>query len=277
MAELWTPTEASEKGIDVYYNNSTGGTAYLVALLEEYEPGNARAKIGGKTEVSPTQVGHATIQINKGLNPNGGIFRVGLSKAADSVENIRFLGNAPLIKFMAPGDVELVDTPVTSVTRANDGGRVWYQAPSDRDVWIYAQVKRTTFGWGIFGSYRKVAAGSSGSVLVPIIKSWHREGGVFRVCLSDSVNMPGSVKPIGNTPIRTIMKNDDSVQRYSDDADSIVKSFVVGRSYSPSDYVTYKDEIYICISTHKSQSDWTPDIAVSLWIKLDPKGSALPN
>ena len=29
----------------------------------------------------------------------------------------------------------------------------------------------------------------------------------------------------------------------------------------------YNDELYRCVQTHTSQDDWTPDVAVALWVK----------
>ena len=41
--------------------------------------------------------------------------------------------------------------------------------------------------------------------------------------------------------------------------------------YSVGDRVKYKEELYKVIQSHKSQSDWTPDVAVSLFVKIaDP-------
>jgi hypothetical protein len=39
----------------------------------------------------------------------------------------------------------------------------------------------------------------------------------------------------------------------------------VGAYYEVGDEVLYNDVTYTCISPHTSQSDWTPDVAVSLW------------
>ena len=43
------------------------------------------------------------------------------------------------------------------------------------------------------------------------------------------------------------------------------------RWYADTDYVVgdrrrYNDTLYKCIMAHHSQSDWTPDVAVSLWV-----------
>ena len=41
--------------------------------------------------------------------------------------------------------------------------------------------------------------------------------------------------------------------------------------YSVGDRVKYNNELYKVIQSHKSQADWTPDVAVSLFVKIaDP-------
>ena len=39
-----------------------------------------------------------------------------------------------------------------------------------------------------------------------------------------------------------------------------------GYDYFAGEKVTYNGQYYRCIQSHKSQSDWTPDTAVSLWV-----------
>lgn len=41
------------------------------------------------------------------------------------------------------------------------------------------------------------------------------------------------------------------------------------KEYSTGDRVQYKGNLYKCIQAHTAQSDWTPDTAVSLWVKVD--------
>lgn len=42
-------------------------------------------------------------------------------------------------------------------------------------------------------------------------------------------------------------------------------------TYSVGDRVQYKEQLYKCLQSHVSQSDWTPDTAVSLWTAVpDP-------
>lgn len=42
-------------------------------------------------------------------------------------------------------------------------------------------------------------------------------------------------------------------------------------AYVTNDIRKYGDELYRCLQSHTSQSDWTPDAAVSLWVRIaDP-------
>lgn len=42
-------------------------------------------------------------------------------------------------------------------------------------------------------------------------------------------------------------------------------------TYAIGDRVQYNDHLYKCIQAHTAQSDWTPDVAVSLWVEVsDP-------
>lgn len=41
------------------------------------------------------------------------------------------------------------------------------------------------------------------------------------------------------------------------------------KDYAIGDRVQYEGNLYKCIQAHTAQSDWTPDTAVSLWVKVD--------
>ena len=41
------------------------------------------------------------------------------------------------------------------------------------------------------------------------------------------------------------------------------------KQYLMNDRVSYNEILYKCLQSHSSQSDWTPDIAVSLWVRVD--------
>ena len=43
------------------------------------------------------------------------------------------------------------------------------------------------------------------------------------------------------------------------------------KQYTTGDRVQYLDKLYKCLQAHTAQSDWTPDVAVSLWVEVtDP-------
>ena len=39
--------------------------------------------------------------------------------------------------------------------------------------------------------------------------------------------------------------------------------------YAVGDRVCYESTLYKCLQDHTAQSDWTPDVAVSLWVRVD--------
>ena len=42
-------------------------------------------------------------------------------------------------------------------------------------------------------------------------------------------------------------------------------------AYQTGDRVQYESKLYKCLQAHSSQTDWTPDVAVSLWVEVsDP-------
>ena len=57
-------------------------------------------------------------------------------------------------------------------------------------------------------------------------------------------------------------------------AEAIVDAFpawAVGRAYAVGDRVRYEGALYKVIQAHTSQADWTPDVAVSLFVRLSPE------
>lgn len=38
-----------------------------------------------------------------------------------------------------------------------------------------------------------------------------------------------------------------------------------GKAYTAGERVQYESKLYVCLQSHKSQADWTPKAAVSLW------------
>ena len=41
-----------------------------------------------------------------------------------------------------------------------------------------------------------------------------------------------------------------------------------GTAYEIGDRIRYGDVLYKCLSAHTAQSDWTPDVSVSLWARV---------
>lgn len=46
--------------------------------------------------------------------------------------------------------------------------------------------------------------------------------------------------------------------------------------YAVGDRVRYEDILYKCLQAHTAQSDWTPDVAVSLWVRVDDPSIEYP-
>lgn len=49
-----------------------------------------------------------------------------------------------------------------------------------------------------------------------------------------------------------------------------------GVSYTTNTRRMYKGNFYKCITSHTSQADWTPDTAVSLWVRIDDPSIEYP-
>lgn len=49
-----------------------------------------------------------------------------------------------------------------------------------------------------------------------------------------------------------------------------------GYDYYVSERVKYNGKLYRCIQNHKSQSDWAPDVAVSLWVEMSDPAEEWP-
>ena len=49
-----------------------------------------------------------------------------------------------------------------------------------------------------------------------------------------------------------------------------------GVAYAVGDRVLYSETLYKCIQAHTSQPDWTPDVAVSLFVRCDDPGEEWP-
>lgn len=49
-----------------------------------------------------------------------------------------------------------------------------------------------------------------------------------------------------------------------------------GYDYYVSERVKYNSKLYRCIQNHKSQSDWAPGVAVSLWVEMSDPAEEWP-
>ena len=49
-----------------------------------------------------------------------------------------------------------------------------------------------------------------------------------------------------------------------------------GASYQEGDRVQYGELLYKCLQSHTAQESWTPDAAVSLWVRIDDPAEEWP-
>ena len=49
------------------------------------------------------------------------------------------------------------------------------------------------------------------------------------------------------------------------------------KDYQTGDRVQYNGLLYKCLQSHTAQADWTPDIAVSLWVRVDDPSIEWPD
>ena len=47
--------------------------------------------------------------------------------------------------------------------------------------------------------------------------------------------------------------------------------------YFTGDRVCYESTLYKCLQDHTAQPDWTPDVAVSLWVRVDDPSIEFPD
>ena len=47
-------------------------------------------------------------------------------------------------------------------------------------------------------------------------------------------------------------------------------------TYQTGDRVQYGELLYKCLQSHTAQADWTPDAAVSLWVRIDDPAEEWP-
>ena len=49
------------------------------------------------------------------------------------------------------------------------------------------------------------------------------------------------------------------------------------KDYAIGDRVQYEGNLYKCLQAHTAQADWTPDVAVSLWVRVDDPSIEWPD
>lgn len=49
------------------------------------------------------------------------------------------------------------------------------------------------------------------------------------------------------------------------------------KQYEVGDRVRYGETLYKCLQSHTAQSDWTPDVAVSLWVQVTDPSVEFPD
>lgn len=56
----------------------------------------------------------------------------------------------------------------------------------------------------------------------------------------------------------------------------VFPNWAIGVSYEAGDRVRYQEVLYKVLQAHVSQEDWTPDVAVSLFVRVDDPGEEWP-
>lgn len=78
--------------------------------------------------------------------------------------------------------------------------------------------------------------------------------------------------------VKPYVKIDEIPDEEAGDIPSIFDKWAVGIAYKKGDRVAYMDRVYKCLQDHTSQTDWTPDVATSLWADvLNPDPSVIPD
>lgn len=81
--------------------------------------------------------------------------------------------------------------------------------------------------------------------------------------------------------IRHIRHQIEALANTMDDATAydypaLFKVWKAPETYGIGDRVQYKNKLYKCVQAHTSQSDWTPDAAVSLWTAVPDPATEWP-
>ena len=111
----------------------------------------------------------------------------------------------------------------------------------------------------------------------------------FNLYLSDGVIMARSdsevaMEAAGITSIEDAAELREAIDAitdtYSDDdaVEHIIlfPAWMVGRDYSVDDRIRYGGKLYKVLQSHRSQADWTPDVAVSLFVQIHDPGEEWP-
>lgn len=57
---------------------------------------------------------------------------------------------------------------------------------------------------------------------------------------------------------------------------TLFSGWLINKEYGVDVRVCYKSVLYKCLAAHTSQNDWTPDVAVSLWVRIDDPAIEYP-
>jgi chitodextrinase len=60
------------------------------------------------------------------------------------------------------------------------------------------------------------------------------------------------------------------------DYEDLFAAWKDAKEYSVGERVRYGQKLYKCLQAHTSQPDWTPDVAVSLWVDVANPGEEWP-
>ncbi len=76
---------------------------------------------------------------------------------------------------------------------------------------------------------------------------------------------------------RAIVQGSESLtDETAQDVPYLFNSWAAGIHYELGKRIRYGETLYKCLQAHTSQEDWAPDIAVSLWVRVDDPGEEWP-
>ena len=71
-----------------------------------------------------------------------------------------------------------------------------------------------------------------------------------------------------------LMNSLDDTESYS--IRLLFDEWTVGTNYKQNYKVKHNNKLYRCLLDHTSQADWTPDVAVSLWVEISDPNEEYP-